>query len=190
MNDQELVERLRDSPELFAEVYERHYAAIKKYVLRRVLDYDIASDITSEVFIKALLKIGTFRWKGIPLIAWLYRIAGNEIAIYFSKQQYETMRLNDFAEFNNLPGSMFTDPADEKERWESELRRHKQFLVVHETIRSMPGHYQEAMSLRHFEGKSIKEISEILGKKEGTVKSLLSRGMEQLKKSLQETRDK
>jgi len=190
LNDQELVERLRKSPELFAEVYERHFAAIKKYVLRRVLDYDTASDITSEIFIKAFLNIGSYRWRGVPLIAWLYRIAGNEIATYFTKRQYEAKRLNDFVEFNNLPGSLFTDPVHEKEQWELELRHHKQFLIVHEAVRSMPVHYQEAMSLRHFEGKSIKEISEILGKKEGTVKSLLSRGMEQLQRLLKETRNR
>jgi RNA polymerase sigma-70 factor, ECF subfamily len=41
--------------------------------------------------------------------------------------------------------------------------------------------YQEVISLRYFEKKAILEIAEILDKKEGTVKSLLSRGLEKLK---------
>jgi RNA polymerase sigma-70 factor (ECF subfamily) len=41
--------------------------------------------------------------------------------------------------------------------------------------------YQAVISLRYFEKKSIKEICEILGKKEGTVKSLISRGIGKLR---------
>ncbi|MBS3950794.1 MAG: RNA polymerase sigma factor, partial [Peptococcaceae bacterium] len=46
----------------------------------------------------------------------------------------------------------------------------------------LPIKYQEVLSLRYFGEKSLKEICEILGKSEGTVKSLLHRGIEKLKK--------
>ena len=65
------------------------------------------------------------------------------------------------------------------------MKIHEQFLLVHDAIESLPVHYREAMSLRHFEGKSIAEIGEILGKKSGTVKSLLSRGFVLLRKILE-----
>ena len=47
----------------------------------------------------------------------------------------------------------------------------------------MPVKYQEVIALKYFEEKSIKEISEILGKKEGTIKSLISRGLQKLRDS-------
>jgi RNA polymerase sigma-70 factor (ECF subfamily) len=44
--------------------------------------------------------------------------------------------------------------------------------------------YQEVIALRYFEQKSISEIGLILGKNEGTVKSLVSRGFEKLRNML------
>ena len=46
--------------------------------------------------------------------------------------------------------------------------------------------YQEVLTLRYFENKQIKEISEILGKREGTVKSLLHRGLEKLRRLMEQ----
>jgi len=64
---------------------------------------------------------------------------------------------------------------------EEELKRYQDFLKVQEKISQLPIKYQEVITLRFFEKKKIKEISEILGKKEGTIKSLLHRGLEKLK---------
>jgi len=48
-------------------------------------------------------------------------------------------------------------------------------------LAALPELHRAALTLRYFEGKSIKEIAEILDKREGTVKSLLSRGIAKLK---------
>ena len=56
---------------------------------------------------------------------------------------------------------------------EEELRRHEDFLLLHENISKLPIKYQDVITLRFFENKQIKEIGEILGKWEGTIKSLL-----------------
>jgi RNA polymerase sigma-70 factor (ECF subfamily) len=53
--------------------------------------------------------------------------------------------------------------------------------VVNE-LKTLPVKYQEVISLRYFEGKENKEIVEILNINEGTLKSLLSRGLEKLRK--------
>ena len=68
---------------------------------------------------------------------------------------------------------------------EEELRRHEDFLLLHENIAKLSIKYQEAITLRFFENKQIKEIAEILGKREGTVKSLLHRGLKKLKKLME-----
>ena len=76
-------------------------------------------------------------------------------------------------------------PIDEVIEAEEELRRHEDFLLLHENIAKLSIKYQEAITLRFFENKQIKEIAEILGKREGTVKSLLHRGLEKLKKLME-----
>ncbi|MCL0046390.1 hypothetical protein M1N18_00125 [Dehalococcoidales bacterium] len=47
---------------------------IPGYVLRRTASIEIAQDITSEVFFKALKNLGQFRYCGFPFSSWLYRI--------------------------------------------------------------------------------------------------------------------
>jgi len=72
------------------------------------------------------------------------------------------------------------------ERLEAErkLREYNEFLAIRSKILELPTKYQDVIMLRYFERKSVKEIAEILNKKEGTVKSLLSRGMRKLKNLL------
>jgi len=64
---------------------------------------------------------------------------------------------------------------------ERKLREYDDFLAIRSKILALPIKYQEVIMLRHFERKGVKEIAEILNKKEGTVKSLLSRGIGKLK---------
>jgi len=59
--------------------------------------------------------------------------------------------------------------------------RHQQFLFYQNKILELPIKYQEVISLRYFEEKSMKEIAKILNKREGTIKSLLHRGLEKLR---------
>jgi RNA polymerase sigma-70 factor (ECF subfamily) len=49
-------------------------------------------------------------------------------------------------------------------------------------LKTLPIKYQEVISFKYFEGKENKEIAEILLIKEGTLKSLISRGLEKLRK--------
>jgi len=68
----------------------------------------------------------------------------------------------------------------DKEELEAELQKHDQFLTVLRVLKTLPPKYQEVISLRYFEEKDNKEIVEILNLNEGTLKSLLSRGLEKL----------
>lgn len=178
--DQEnvLVEKAKSDPQAFGSLFDAHYPEILRYALRRTADVQAAQDITSEVFSKALIGIGKFRWQGIPFAAWLYRIANNETADYYKHGKIQQISLEQVPEYG-----LGSSPAAEEEliNAESELKRHQQYLALHEKIVKLDNKYQEIISLRFFQDKQINEISQILGKPEGTVKSLLHRGLEQLK---------
>lgn len=176
--EKNLVEEAKSSPRAFGVLYDRNYSKIFGYTLKRTANIDLAQDITSEVFLKALKNMGKFEWSGVPFSAWLYRIASNEIANHF-KQQARTQSL---AEEVCLVYSQYSpSPEIELAQAGQELQQHKEFLALHELISKLPDKYQEVITLRFFEKKSINEIGEILGKKEGTVKSLLHRGLEKLR---------
>ena len=177
--ERELVERAKNDAEAFVELYDQYYSQIFGYALKRTANIEVAQDVTSEVFFKAFKNLRQFHWRGVPFSSWLYRIATNEIANYFTKSKPWQFSLEEVS--NSIS---FSDPSTGTEflQAEAELRRHEDFLTLHENISKLQLKYQEVIILRFFEDKQLKEIGEILGKREGTVKSLLHRGLEKLRK--------
>ena len=173
-----LVDRAKNDPKAFGELYDEYYPKIFGYILKRTANIDVAQDVTSEVFFKALKNVGKFRWRGTPFSSWLYRIAANEITNNFKGARRRQVLTEEVSEFVNLSSP---SPEIEIAQAEEELRKHEEFLTLHEAITKLPVKYQEVITLRFFEKKHLKEIGEILGKKEGTVKSLLHRGLERLR---------
>jgi len=69
-------------------------------------------------------------------------------------------------------------------RTEMELINNDDFILVQKKLEKISVKYQEVIALKYFEEKSVREISEILNKNEGTIKSLISRGLQKLRDSL------
>jgi len=178
--EKELVERARRDPEAFGKLYDQYYSQIFGYVLRRVANIEIAQDITSEVFFKALKNLGQFKWHNISLSSWLYRIAANKIVDYFRKGKHKVVSLEEISDLISD-----SNPSTEVLQAEKELERHEHFLILHESIAKLPFKYQEVITLRYFENRQIREIAQILGKREGTIKSWLHRGLEKLRRLME-----
>src|SRR5262245_44239715 len=75
-----LIEAAQKDPRRFADLYEANFERVYVFVTRRVQDRHEAEDLTAEVFQHALANLSRFEWRGVPLAAWLYRIAANIIA--------------------------------------------------------------------------------------------------------------
>ena len=179
----ELIKLAQRDPEVLAEVYERYYPEIFGYVLKRTANLESAQDITSETFFKALKKLWQFRWRNISFSSWLYKIATNEINLFFRKGKYKPASLEQLRELGFEPVSL-RSPETEIIEAQEKLKQHQDFIVFQKKIGRLDIKYQEVIALRYFEQKQIKEISEILGKSDGTVKSLLHRGLEKLRASM------
>jgi len=181
--EKELIRQAQKAPDAFAKLYDQYYPKIFGYVLRRTVNLEAAQDITSETFFKALKKLWQFRWRNISFSSWLYKIATNEINQYFRKAEYKkSLSLEELQEQGFEPISSH-DPVSELIEAQEKLKQHQDFLEIQKKIVRLPAKYQEIITLRFFEQKQIKEISEILGKKEGTVKSLLHRAVEKLREA-------
>lgn len=184
MSEEQLIKEIKNNPDGFEKIYNRYYQTIFNYCFRRTRNFDTSKDITSETFLKAFLNIHRFKWKGISILSWLYRIATNEINLYYRSKKYTPKLMNEsYGEkysFNTLENL-------EEERLNAELQieKHKQFIKVQKAVKELPIKHQEIISLKYFEKLKIKEISSVLNKKEGTIKSLLSRGITQLKQKLE-----
>lgn len=179
--ERQLLQRIKEDPKYFGIVFDEYYKPIFNYVFRRVADYDISRDITAETFLKAFLKVQSFIWKEISISSWIYRIATNEINYFFRRQRNKPASLDYLLQNNNFDIFDREEYQSEKDTLEKELELHSEFVKVRKSLTELGIKYQEVLSLRYFEKKSLKEIAEILDKKEGTIKSLLSRGTEKLK---------
>lgn len=177
----QLIKQCQTDPDTFGQVFDIWYKPIFGYVLRRTADYDLSKDIAAETFLKAFLKINGFKWRGISISAWLYRIATNELNMYYRSSKYKPASLQQLLE-NPQMEQLLHEPADaEKEMMEQELKAYDDYNLIRKNLLMLDVKYQEVIALRYFEQKTNTEISEILNKNEGTVKSLLSRGLEKLR---------
>jgi len=181
--EKELVKQAQKNPDAFARLYDHYYPKIFGYVLRRTADIEVAQDITSETFFKALKKLWQFRWRNVPFSAWLYKIATNEINQYFRKAEYKkSLSLEEWQE-QGLELMSSYDPESELMEAQEKIKQYRDFQDIQKKLARLPAKYQEVIALRFFEKKQIKEIAEILGKKEGTIKSLLHRALEKLRET-------
>ncbi len=184
LNEEQLFKDIQNDPQKFGEIYDAFYSKVFGYAFRRTANYDAAKDIAAETFLRAYAGLGKFKWRNISALHWLYRIATNELNKYFRDSSYAPDSLARIHEEYGIKLTDYSDAETEKIRLEEELERHQEFIRVNASLKQLDTKYQDVISLRFFEQKSLKEIAVILGKRQGTVKSLLSRGIDKLKISL------
>lgn len=184
--EKRLVDQAKHDQEAFGQLFDFYYPKILNYLVRRTGDVELSRDISSETFFRAFDRLWQFQWRAAPFSAWLYRIAINRLNGYYRQQgKRQTVSFEAWQEETGFDIAGPVDLQAELEEAEEELARHSLFLAVREELARLPLKYQEALSLKYFENRKISEIAQILGKKEGTIKSLLSRGLKKLEEKTQ-----
>jgi RNA polymerase sigma-70 factor, ECF subfamily len=163
-----LVQAAQKDPARFAELYEEHFDAIYAFVARRVQSRDVAEDLTSEVFHRALAALPQFDWRGVPFGVWLFRIAANLVVDHWKRAAKES--LDEGAE-----------PATEAD-FEQALYRARLFQLVE----TLPSDQKRVVQMRFAEGNSIREIAKVLERTEGAVKQLQFRALQTLRAQVSE----
>ncbi|MFF4155165.1 sigma-70 family RNA polymerase sigma factor [Streptomyces sp. NPDC001651] len=72
----------------FGRLYDEYCDTVYRYVYYRVGAKATAEDLTSETFLRALRRIGTFTWQGRDFGAWLVTIARNLVADHFKSSRF------------------------------------------------------------------------------------------------------
>ncbi len=184
LDEKQLLEDAKSDSLAFGQLYDRYYSNISNYLLHRLPHADVAQDLTAEVFFKAMTRLNTFSWRGISFSAWLYKIANNEINMYYRKRERTFFSLEFLSSDHHMEVPDSVDIERDYILAEEELERNRKFRQVQTCLFELPLHYQEVLVLHFFEGMSLIEISEITGKNLNTVKSLLSRGEKKLRVQL------
>src|SRR6266849_7850662 len=158
-----LVEAAQKDPTRFAELYDIHFERVYAFIARRVGDRDLAEDLTSDVFHKALANLGRFEWRGVPFATWLFRIAANAIADRSKRAAKEVVE----------------DPPEGSTEMNLEPVEHRARLF--RLVGQLPADQRRVIAMRFIEEKSIREIAQQLGRTEGAVKQLQFRALENLR---------
>lgn len=162
-----LVEAAQKDPGRFGELYENNFQRVYAYVVRRVQNRDVAEDLTADVFHKALVNLPNFDWRGIPFVAWLFRIAANVIADQWKRSAREVV---------GDPPELGT---------EMPLEEIDQCARLFRMVERLPDDQRRVVQARFAEGKSIREIAHELKRTEGAVKQLQFRALEKLRAGME-----
>ena len=177
-----VIEKAKTDPQAFGLIFDTYYPKILAYTVRRTDSIAAAEEIVSETFMKAYKGLKQFRWQGVSIEAWLFKIAVNELRMHF-RRSVPTTSLDQLQQ-DGYEAVADYDLAQEVLEAQEKLARQEQFIRARALIQKLAPIYQDVLLLRFIEQKKIREIAQIVGKKEGTIKSLLSRGVAHLRAEL------
>ena len=156
----------------FSEIYDRHQPAIYRYVAFRVASTATAEDLTSEVFVRLVDRIDRFKYRGRPLLAWLYTIARNLIADHHRLAgKYAVVPLDE------------AQPAPDEAPERSAERRFAELGVV-KAIGQLTEDQRQVILLKFVEGMDNEEVAAVLNKSVGSVKALQHRALAALRRAM------
>jgi RNA polymerase sigma-70 factor (ECF subfamily) len=161
VDEQVMIEAARKDPARFAALYEENFERVYAFVARRVRDRAEAEDVVADVFTKALQGLDRYEARGVPFVAWLYRIARNAVA--------------DRARSAGREASL--ESADEPSSFDDVERRALLFRLVD----TLPPAQRDVIVKRFAEQRSIGEVARQLGRSEGAIKQLQLRAIEALR---------
>jgi RNA polymerase sigma-70 factor (ECF subfamily) len=162
------------SADAFGALYDRYVDVVYRYVYYRVGSQQLAEDMTSETFLRALRRITSFTWQGRDFGAWLVTIARNLIADHFKSSRYKL----EVATGEILESGRLADGP------ESEVLDAMTNMTLLEAVKLLNAEQQECIVLRFLNGLSVAETALAMGKNEGAIKALQYRAVQSLKKLL------
>ena len=164
-DDEVLVQIAQGDQDAFGLLYERYVVRIFNYIYYRTSNQHDAEDLTARVFCRAMKHIGNYQNRGLPISAWLYRIAHNLVANWH--------RDNSRRREIPLDDSFLVQYAGEQP--ESAILKTEEQESLLRVVRRLPPERQQLLILKFVEHLPNAEIGCIMGRTEGAIKSLYHR---------------
>lgn len=154
----------------FGMLYDRYIERIYRFIYYKTFSRELAEDLTSDVFTKALTKIHTYDDTRGSFSAWLYRIARNRVVDHFRTRK-ESVPIEDIFDIG------------EENRTVEQLDAIATLNRVSDYLKTMNPRQREIITLRIWEGLSYREIAEIIDGTEDSAKMAFSRGIRELREA-------
>jgi len=182
--DAELIEDfLSGSEEAFNRLVLRHQKMVFNIAYRYLGNYDDASEVAQDAFVKVYKSLGKFRGES-KFSTWLCSIVLN-----LSRNRCRKMKGKKFYSLDEPidtgEGEVRLQIADNSEGPDEALEKKEMRSRIHACLNRLSPEYREALVLRDIRGMDYNHISHVLNCAEGTVKSRLYRGRMELRKMLE-----
>ena len=162
--------RFRREQRDFDALFRAHHAEIVRYLAARLGSREEAADVASEVFVEAWRRVPGLRWRGRPVLAWLYRVAANMAADRMSARSREPVATAAAAE--TAAGRDEATAVIERDA----LRR---------ALATLPPDHALAVHLRLVEGYPFADVARIMGRSVGACQMLVLRAGRELREALE-----
>jgi len=152
----------------FDALFRAHYPEIVRYLAARLGSREAAADVAGDVFVEAFRRAGLLRWRGKPMLAWLYRVASNMAADQLRRSARETA-VADVPE-RGAPDATETLPERE---------------AVARALCTLPDDYQLVVHLRLVEDYAFDDVARVMGRTVGACQMLMLRAGRELREALE-----
>ena len=170
-----LIERAKQDPEAFGELYERYVDRIYNYIYYRVGNAHDAEDLTARLFYRVLKALPRYVDRGAPFASWLYRIAHNLVANHHrDKRRRPSLSIDDLPLISNW-----------REAPEQVAEQHDEERTLWQAINALSEDRRELLTMKFGEGLSNAQIGNLMGRTEGAIKSLYHRTLISLREELE-----
>jgi len=164
-----LIEAAKKNPQAFEALYNLYHHRIFRFVWIKVRNMETSADITSDVFMKALVNLKNYSHQGFPFSAWLFRLATNEVNLYFRKTGKE---------------KHVTIHPEMKGEWDTYIETGESRQRLAEALENLPADDLKLVEWRFFDGFKFHEIAEMESLTEAAVKLKVYRILDVLKTQL------
>lgn len=172
-DDPALLERARAGDrDAMHRIYLDTYPAVTRFVARRALP-DQVEDVVAETYAKALEALPRYRDEGLPIRAWLLKIALNLVIDASRSPKARTVPVAVLPEQPDL--------ADPSAQW---AEHHDTATSLRLAFAALPEAQRAAVALRHLEGLPVAEAAAVLEISQESVRMLTHRGLLALRRSL------
>jgi RNA polymerase sigma-70 factor (ECF subfamily) len=162
-------------PGALAELYDRHFDGIYRYLFTRLRHQADAEDLTEQVFLKMVDSIQRYRPRGVAFSSWLYRIAHNLLVDRYRRAGKEAVELSrDLRDYRPQ-----ADPAAMAQSSEDRRR-------LFAAIQRLTPEQQQVITMRYIDNLEVEEIARLTHRRAGAIHSMQHRALASLYRFLLE----
>lgn len=175
-SDDALIRRAQAlDPGALAELYDRHFDGIYRYLYTRVRHQADAEDLTEQVFLKMVDSIQRYRPRGVAFSSWLYRIAHNLLVDRYRRSGRDALELT----YQVRDTRPHADPA-------GLLQNSEDRMQLRDAIRRLTPEQQRVITMRFIDNLDISEIARLMRRRPGAIHSMQHRALASLYRFLLE----